>query len=222
MASTDTKERILDAAEAVFAEQGYAGASLRAITGAAEVNLAAVHYHFGSKEGLYRAVFQRRIEPVNRVRLERLDELERVARGGRVPLEKVVRAFIEPAIRVSREWDASGQLFLRISGRMFSEPGEHWREIGPVFAEVQARFVAAFQRSLPEHDATDVFWRIHLMLGVLCHSLSAGSLLEFVSSGACNGEDPDETLAHLIPFLTAGVRARTQSEAHTEGEQVRR
>ncbi len=209
MASADTQERVLDAAETVFAELGYAGASLRAITGAAGVNLAAVHYHFGSKHALYRAVFQRRIEPINRERLERLEQLERAAAGEPLPLEALVRAFIEPAVRVSREWGASGQVFLRISGRMFSEPGEHWREIGEVFAEVQRRYMAAFHESLPDHDSSDVLWRVHLMIGVLCHALSASSLLEFLSAGACSGDDPDEMLAHVIPFLAAGIRART-------------
>ena len=97
-ANRDTKIRILDAAESLFAEHGFAATSLRAITRHANVNLAAVHYHFGSKEGLVEAVFSRRLGPLNQERLELLDAVE--ARGGE--LEDVLRALIGPALRLSR------------------------------------------------------------------------------------------------------------------------
>ena len=94
MPASDTKERILDAAEELFAESSYDSTSLRGVTRAADVNLAAVHYHFGSKQALYEAVVTRRVSDVNRDRLERLAALERAAGGGSIPIEALVEALI--------------------------------------------------------------------------------------------------------------------------------
>lgn len=205
MTSPDTKQRILTAAEAVFADQGFAGASLRAITQAAEVNLAAVNYHFGSKSGLYRAVFERRIEPINRERIARLDALDTT----RPPsVEEVVAAFIEPAILGARHWGPEGAVFMRISGRMFSEPGEHWDGIDELFSEIKQRFMPAFAAALPDHSPQEHFWNMYMVLGCMCHAMSSGSLLSMVSMGTCTDEEPEELLRHLIPFLAAGMRSR--------------
>ena len=100
MARADTKERILDAAEHLFAERGVDGASLRAVTREAHVNLAAVHYHFGSKEGLLEAVVARRIGPINQDRLKGLEELEAAAQGAPIPVEDLLRVFLAPPLRL--------------------------------------------------------------------------------------------------------------------------
>lgn len=99
----DTKDKILDAAERAFSENGYTGVSLRSIIGEAGVNLAAVHYHFGSKEGLLKAVILRRVGPVNAERLAMLDACERAAGGGRLEVEKVLEAFLVPTFRMARK-----------------------------------------------------------------------------------------------------------------------
>ncbi|MFO7982053.1 MAG: TetR family transcriptional regulator, partial [Desulfuromonadales bacterium] len=98
MSQQDTKERILDAAEGLFAREGFHGTSLRAITTRAAVNLAAVNYHFGSKDTLIEAVFERRLTPLNRLRLQRLDEVKKRAErsGGKPETRDVLAAFIEP------------------------------------------------------------------------------------------------------------------------------
>lgn len=206
MTAPDTKQRILAAAERVFADEGFAGASLRAITQQAEVNLAAVNYHFGSKTGLYRAVFERRIEPVNQERIARLDALPTT----RPPsVEEVVAAFIEPAILGARNWGPEGAVFMRISGRMFSEPGEHWHGIDELFSEIKLRFTQAFDAALPDLSPQEHIWNMYMLMGCMCHAMSAGSLLSALSLGACSDEDPEEVLRHLIPFLAAGMRSRS-------------
>src|SRR4030095_2343978 len=121
----DTREALLDAAESLFAEHGVQAASLRAITQQAGANLAAVNYHFGSKEGLVRAVFSRRIGPLNHERLRRLDECER--REGAI--EEVLRAFIEPVLQLRREAPEGSRQFARLMGRSFSEPNEAARAV---------------------------------------------------------------------------------------------
>jgi AcrR family transcriptional regulator len=208
MTVSDTKERLLDSAEAAFAEQGFAGASLRAITRRARANLAAVHYHFGSKEALFGAVFERRFAAINRERLRRLDALEREAGEVPIALESLVRAFIEPACSVMAG-DEQGARFLRLSGRMFSEPGDHWLPVRRFMEPVRERFVAAFAASLPDLDPVSVYWRLHFVLGAMCHALAAGSLLTLFSDGVCDGDDRCRMLEELVPFLTAGMRAST-------------
>jgi AcrR family transcriptional regulator len=202
----DTKQRILTAAEQVFADQGFASASLRAITQEAEVNLAAVNYHFGSKTGLYRAVFERRIEPINSERLEQLDALQS---RGQPSVEELVSALVGPAILGARHWGTEGAVFLRISGRMFSEPGEHWHGIDDLFSEVKQRFIQAFVEVLPDHTPQELFWNMYLLMGCMCHAMSASSLLAVVSGGICDDGDPEEVMRHLTPFLAAGMRSRS-------------
>jgi AcrR family transcriptional regulator len=206
MTSGDTKERLLDAAEAIFAERGFTAASLRAITRRADANLAAVHYHFGSKGALFGAVFDRRIAPINRERLARLDTLEQAAGDRPVPMEELLRAFVEPACSVAGCAD-QGARFLRLSGRMFSEPGTHWEPVRLLMEPLKRRFVEAFSRSLPGIEASAVFWRLHFVIGALSHALASGQMLTFFSEGVCDGEDLDGMLAQLVPFLTAGMRA---------------
>ena len=96
----DTKTRILDAAEKLFGEKGFDGTSLRDITTEADVNLAAVNYHFQSKDALVRAVIARRVVPVNQRRLELLDACEQAAGAGPLPIEAVLDAFIRPVLEI--------------------------------------------------------------------------------------------------------------------------
>jgi len=201
---TDTREALLDAAESLFAEHGVQAASLRAITQQAGANLAAVHYHFGSKEGLVRAVFSRRVGPLNQERLRRLDECEREGGG----VEEVVRAFIEPVLEMRRETPEGSRQFGRLMGRSFNEPNEEVRtilteELGPMVR----RFAGALARRLPHLPEPEILWRFHFVAGAMAHTLSCGYLLERYSEGACRAGDVEEALEHLITFLAAGLRA---------------
>ena len=114
-----TKDRILDVAERLFAEQGFAATSLRAITTRAKVNLAAIHYHFDSKETLIQAVFRRRLIPLNRKRLEVLMQLEQAAGDRPLAVEQIIEAFIGPALRLSRDVEQGGHNFMRLLGRIW-------------------------------------------------------------------------------------------------------
>ena len=124
MGKKSTRDKILDAAEILFAEKGFDGTSVRAITEKAGVNLAALNYHFGSKSGLIEALFKRRIDPINKKRLEMLREFEAEAGMNPVPLEKILKAFLAPALRVS-ERNTSGRLFVRLMGRIHMEAIRH-------------------------------------------------------------------------------------------------
>jgi AcrR family transcriptional regulator len=200
----DTRDSLLDAAERLFSEHGIEAASLRAITGAAGANLAAVHYHFGSKIGLVRAVFARRIRPLNEERLRRLEE-ERVAGSG---IEGVARAFVEPMLRMAVERPDGACTFARMIGQSFGEAGSELRNILiEEFGDTIARFTAALAEQLPGLPHEDLLWRFHFMAGAMAHTVARRDLLEHFSGGLCRVAEVDRAVEHMVQFLAAGLRA---------------
>jgi len=212
----DTRERILSCAERLFAERGFDLTSLRTITAEAEVNLAAVNYHFGTKDELVREVLRRRIEPLNR---ERFDELERrqAAAGPDGPsVEEIIDAFIGPALRLSSDPSRGGHLFMRLFGYVMSKPDAELRDfIASQFHEVADRFKAALQRALPDLDEREVFWRMLFMVGSMAHSMAMSDQLHKISHGLCDPHDTEGISRRLVPFLAAGFRSSSR-EADAE------
>src|SRR6186713_3343601 len=140
-----TKERILDAAEALFMEHGYEATSLRSLTTSAGVNLAAVHYHFGSKEELFQAVLTRRLDPMNQERIDLLAKVEREAAGRPLSCEKVLFAMLIPALRLARDEKRGGKDFLRLVGRAYADPAPFIRHfLSAQYAGMIGRYKEAF------------------------------------------------------------------------------
>jgi AcrR family transcriptional regulator len=201
----DTKQRILDSAERLFAEYGFAGVSLRTIIADAKVNLAAIHYHYRSKEALFDAVILRRLEPINRERLELLDALER---AGEPSLEQILEAFLAPVFRVGADPNG-GRTFVRLIGRLFSEEMSLFSHvIKKHFGVVLERFVGALQEAAPELPTSEVLWRMLFMSGALGQALrSCGQDLEVLHGGLCDTSDVEGALRRLVGFAAAGFRA---------------
>lgn len=198
-----TKDQILDAAEALFAEEGYAATPLRAITARAGVNLAAVHYHFGSKEELAKAVFARRIAPINRERLRRLDALPADAAG----LEPVVRAFLEPAIEIGVDPER-GAAVKRLMGRIYAGAPEFVRRMmREEFRDVAERFGAALRPHLPHLDGQGLLWRFHFMIGAMAHALCFGQEITEMNADTVSPIDTDRLTGELVAFCIAGLRS---------------
>ncbi|MBZ5497128.1 MAG: TetR family transcriptional regulator [Acidobacteriia bacterium] len=217
----DTKTRILDAAERLLSERGFAATSLRGITAAAGVNLGAVNYHFRSKEALIHSVFARRLEPLNRKRLAALDACEAEASGQPVPLEKLLRAFLDPMLRPDRD----GKMFMQLLGRMYSEPALDIQRIFTAeLRPVVQRFTRAFRRTLPELDAEDLFWRLFFTIGAMAHTLAAGSLLKFLSGGICDPSDMEDAERRLVRFTGAGlgVPPERHGKGRTKGMRLKK
>ena len=198
--SSDTKESLLDAAERLFALHGIARASLRAITREAGANLAAVNYHFGSKQELVRSVLTRRLQPINE---ERLRDLAACEPGD---LTEILRAFIQPAMsRIATE--AWGADFSRLVWRAFSEPDEEVRNmVFQQFKLVKERFVAALTEALPGLEPPDLYWNFHFMVGSMVHTAGLGHLVPRLSEGACSNQDISEITERLVQFAAAGMR----------------
>ncbi len=205
MNQPDTKERILDAAEQLFGEHGPSSTSMRTITAAAGVNLAAVNYHFGSKEKLIDAVLSRRLRPVNRARLDRLDELE--ASGKDVALEDLFDVFVRPALELSNDPDA-GVFCTRLVGRMQGDPSAQVRDLfKDQFKEVAERFLPAFAKACPHLGPGELMWRVFFVIGAMAHTLMDSFDLNSYSEGLCDPRDVDATTAYLVQFAAAALRA---------------
>jgi AcrR family transcriptional regulator len=208
----DTKARIMDVAEGLFAEKGYAATSLRDITGEAGTNLASVNYHFQSKEGLLSALVERHVGPVNRERLEALDAIEAGTEGASPDLEALVRAFLTPALRRWRERGPDGTCFMRLAGRLHAETDEQLRGIFlGQFEEVARRFGRAFRHALPHLGEKEVRLRTHFLVGAMAHTLLWSEKMPGPPFGRRRSVPPDEALEALVRFAVGGLAAPAPS-----------
>ncbi|MBB6243007.1 AcrR family transcriptional regulator [Rhodanobacter sp. MP1X3] len=198
--SNSTKERILGAAESLFAQRGFDGASLRQLTSAAGVNLAAVNYHFGSKEKLVEQIFRRRLDALNNSRLE---ALALVAGNENTTIEDVLAAFIRPALDLSH--DESGSLFMRVLARAFAEHDDTLRQfLSENYGHVMRQFTAEFARLLPQLSKQELYWRIDLVSGALTHAMSGFGMIQR-KSDVSETVHREQTAQHLIRFAVAGM-----------------
>ena len=205
-----TKERILDTAEGLFMVHGYEATSLRAITASAGVNLAAVNYHFGSKEELFQAVLTRRLDPMNQRRLDLLAALERGAHPRPVACDRILGALFIPALELARDRERGGTNFLRLLGRAYADPAPFIRRfLSEQYASMIKRFKAAFARALPDLPRRELSWRLHFMMGALSSTLAGTDALKLIAELAPGeGEASDELLLRrLAPFLLAGLKS---------------
>jgi AcrR family transcriptional regulator len=205
----DTKTLILDAAEQAFAELGFGAASLRHIIRAAEVNLAAVHYHFGSKDALVEAVFARRIAGLTEERLSLLDACEAAANGKPPSLERVLEAFVGPSLRMISSPAKGGKVFVRLFGRTITEPSEQLqRMLNEQFGTTIERFLAALQRALPHLPPDVLCWRFQFVVGAMGYLMADPQDLKALSEGRCDPADTETAIRELVVFLEAGLRAK--------------
>jgi AcrR family transcriptional regulator len=208
----NTKDRILDTAERLFARDGFEATSLRAITAEANVNLAAVNYHFQSKDALVQAVIGRRMGPVTARRLALLDAYEAEAGDAPVPLEKILDAFLRPVVEMV---GSHAHAFVPLIGRLYTEPGEFAVQLfKQQFEQLARRFVPAFQRALPELPRVELIWRLHFAIGALAHTMAASKMLEMMSGGSCEISDVEEMLTRLKAFILAGLTSTVTTEVH--------
>lgn len=212
-----TRERLLDSAERHFSEHGFAGASLREITNDAEANLAAVSYHFGSKEELFVAVIERVMAPINRERLELLDAAEERAAGRPLELEELIAILVGPVLR-SHAAEGGAGCSLRLFARGQFEDASMWKRIaeGPLKV-IKPRLEAALARSLPHLSAQEIAYRMHFMMGAVKSAAGDQHALRAMSRGLCDPDDIEGTLAQLVAFLAAGMRAPSLAARPTSG-----
>jgi AcrR family transcriptional regulator len=209
---TATGERLLAAAERLFLAHGYDGASSRMITAAARVNLAAVNYHFGGKNGLFQAMLARRLDALHEERLALLDAYERMAGGAALSCERILAALFVPALRLARDPKRGGADFLRLLGRAYVDPSPELRAfLSERYAPSIARFKDAFAAALPDIASRELAWRLHFMLGALAYTLAGADAWRLIAAlsqdDAARPTNDQLLLRRLAPFLIAGLKA---------------
>jgi AcrR family transcriptional regulator len=206
----ETRTRILDAAEELFMLQGFGGTSMRLLTSKAGVNLAAVNYHFGSKDALIEAVFRRRLDPMNVARIAALEALEAT---GTPDADAIIRAFVGASLRMLEDAKGGGRNFIRLLGRTYTEPAKGIRQlIGQMYAPTMQRYKAALERALPQMPREELVWRMHFMFGTLAYTLAATDTVQLIA-GSKPEDRYDARLLEdrLTAFLASGLNAPLKS-----------
>ncbi len=202
-----TKNKILDAAERLFADKGFNGTSLREITSQAEVNLAAVNYHFGSKKELIKAVMSRYMNELS-PRLETaLSDLCQVEK--QPSLTDVFSAFVEPLLALNEFQENGTSNFLQLLGRGYTDSQGFLRWfLTTSYPKVIDNFVAAVHKAYPELSAEDMFWRLHFTMGTIVFTMaSSDALIDIAKSDFDKKIDIAGVIKQVIPYVAAGVAA---------------
>jgi AcrR family transcriptional regulator len=203
-----TKDGVFEAAELAFGECGFTGASLRQITDKAGVNLAAVNYHFRSKEDLYRQVLLRRLRPINAERITRLAQAEQLAGDQPVPLRAILDAFIRPMLRNAGEPASGGASCLRLLSRETIDPQPFLREeLARESEAVTNRYAQALGQALPGVPPHESSWRLQFALGALLLVAARWQELDRLASGPGSAHDVEDRIRRLVGFCAAGFDA---------------
>ncbi len=205
---SETKEKLLDTAERLFSEQGYDATSLRQIIAEAGVNLAAIHYHFGSKQELLDELIMRKAEPVNEERLKLLEMVENEAAGRPPAVEKVLDAFLAPMARSAHK----SPQFVRLMGRIYAE-GHLLPAVQRNFQPVIARFLGALRKALPHLPEEEFQWRVHFMIGAMAHTMCGSP--DYTQIAQAPSGFPWR-IEFLIRFLSGGFHAPAPESAKVE------
>jgi len=197
-----TKDRILGAAEELFAQHGFSGTSLRQVTSRADVNIAAVNYHFGSKENLVNEVFRRRMDVMSGQRMERL-HLALAERPGEI--EPILAAFVEPALDMAQ--DRHGGAFIRVIARAYAEKNDGLRKfLSDQYGHVQREFARALAGCLPRLSKEELYWRLDFLGGALTYAMADFGLIKR-PSGVGEAAHRQRAAQELIRFTAAGFKA---------------
>jgi AcrR family transcriptional regulator len=202
--SLATSERILDAAEELFAKHGIYGVTMREIAELANVDTALLHYYFESKRGVFDAVFTRRADILNSERMREMDRLE--AEPGPHDLEAVIAAYLRPMFRLNRQGGQGWRHYCAFVGNMGSAP-----ELATIYAEkfdpVIRRFFGLMRQAIPEASETDLYWAYHMFSGSIMIVNMANGAIEHLSDGLCHAEDFDEIEPRLVRYTAEGFRS---------------
>ena len=213
MTASLTRNSILDAAEERFSAVGFNAASLRSISSCAQVNLGSVQYHFGSKTGLIRSVFSRRLRPINIERLGLLDALRNAPVAPR--LEHILAAYIEPGISASRDPSRGGGRFVRLLGRTLTDPQPELKQIlSDEYRNVIHRFSLALADVLPNLDHQALRLRMHFMIGSVAYAMAAQDQLDVLTEDLLTEISADRITRELVGFVAAGMRSEPSGLRH--------
>jgi len=210
MAQSDTVTKILDAAEELFAEHGFAETSLRTITAKADVNLAAVNYHFGSKKALIQAVFERFLTPFSQMIESGLDRHQKESPETPLSVEEILQNVARAIAGVSQGDRRRLSIFMRLAGLAYTQGQGHLRKfLQSEYRGIFRRLMSLITTATPDLQPVERFWRFHFMLGATAFTMSSmESLQAIVEHDFDTKSTEEEIVALLLPFLAAGIRAK--------------
>ncbi len=202
-----TRDRILDAAEELFAHRGYEGVSVRQIMSQAGADVSLAYYHFKSKRDLFDQVMLRKAETLNALRLKALEALERRHPDDAPTIEEIIGAFTKPLLELladnHEEWQHYFQLIAQINSS--SEWGGEL--MTRYFDPLVSRFIEALRKALPECSNEDLYWSYHFLSGALTLTFAETGRIDNLSGGVCRSSDMRAINDRMPAFLAAGFRA---------------
>ncbi|MCO5066696.1 MAG: TetR family transcriptional regulator [Rhizobiaceae bacterium] len=201
-----TKRKLLNVAEKLFAEEGIETVSLRRIMDVAGVGLSQLNYHFGTKKDLLRATCERKLTVMNEKRLAMLEEAELQPKDEKF-LERLIKAYMLPVLEMYAK-GGNDRNFVIITARLSAGTSQMTAELASeLLNKFQQRFASAFLRAVPGLPEVSVFWRIHVMLSLLSHTVANPERIKTLSHGLCDPKDVDAMMEELLPVLIAGFGA---------------
>jgi AcrR family transcriptional regulator len=199
-----TSERILDAAEELFARHGIYGVTMREIAELADVDTALLHYYFESKRGVFDAVFARRCDVLNSERMLEMDRYEADI-GDQFAVEGIIAAYLRPTFRLNRQGGQGWRNFCAFVTHLNST------ELAEIFAKkfepVLRRFIGLLKHALPEATEADLYWAYHFFSGSLMIVNAANGSIEGLSDGQCRSDDFEAIEPRLVHYSAEGFKA---------------
>ena len=211
MSQPTKRDRILDAAEALFAERGYDGVTLRQIASEARVDVALASYHFGKKLDLFNAVFERRADALNRSRLEALRRVQQANAPTGPTVEQIIEAFLRPLELTQENADPGWRHYLALIA--YVNNSTYWGKqmMSKLFDDLVQEFIAALRVALPGASDENLFWCYHNLSGALTLTFAQTERIDALSKGKCLSSDFQAAYDHMIPFVAAGFRRVCQA-----------
>jgi AcrR family transcriptional regulator len=204
------KDRIIEAAERLFARRGFNGVSLREITSEAGVDVALVKYYFDSKQGLFDALLHRRAEILNDLRAEALDRV--LARNDPAPVEEIIDAFTHPLLNEIVGEDETWRDYFGLLAQVNNNPDWGGMAMSRHFDPLVRRFIDALRDALPGTDEADLFWCYHFLSGALTLTFADTKRIDALSNGVCHSSDFEAVHKRMVPFIAAGFEAICKRE----------
>lgn len=206
------KDRILDAAEALFARHGFDGVSMRMVAEKAEVDLALASYHFGSKRGLFDAILLRRAEVLNETRLAALEKCQLEAGDGGPTIEAIIDAYLKPLLAHGYEEDEGWRHYFELVAQVNNSPEFGGQLMTKYFDPMARKFMDAFKKALPGADPESLYWSYHFMSGALTLTFANTGRIDQLSDGLVSSKNMVAAYDRMVPFVAAGFRQLCEKE----------
>lgn len=208
------RERILDAAEELFAEHGFDGVTVRQVTRRASVDVALAHYYFGTKRGLFDSVFLRRAAVINDARLKSIDEYQVNPGPGGATIEGFIRAFLDPIIDRCLNDEPGWKNYMAIVAQVNNTPKWGGETMARYFDPVIHRLIDALRGIMPGAQEADLYWSYQFLSGALTLTFAETGRIDLLSSGVCRSADYEAVRARMAPFIAAGFQRLCQHRRH--------